>query len=160
MKNNLCESKQVFMKSKIILSIVVILLASLGCKTISNVNIPLSTATMTLMSPTNTANVTEQVWAQLIMVDTKDEAVQVFDRLSKGEDWNKIAAEVSTDTNTADIGGDLGWFGRGVMVKEFETVAFSLEVGAISQPVKTDFGYAIIRVLGHEFRSVNITATP
>ena len=80
--------------------------------------------------------------------------------MGKGEDWNKIAAEVSTDTNTADFGGDLGWFGRGVMVKEFEDAAFSLEVGAISQPVKTDFGYAIIRVLGHEFRSVNITVTP
>lgn len=160
MKNKLCEPNRGFMKSKIILSIVVVLLASLACKAVSNINIPLPTATMTLMFPTNTANVTEQVWAQLIMVDTEDEAIQVLDRLGKGEDWNKIAAEVSTDTNTADIGGDLGWFGRGVMVKEFEDAAFSLKVGEISQPVKTYFGYAIIRVLGHEFRSVNITATP
>ena len=148
------------MKSKIILSIVVILLASLACKTFSNVNIPLSTATMTVMSPTNTANVTEQVWAQLIIVDAEDEAIPVLDRLGKGEDWNKIAAEVSTNTNTSKNGGDLGWFARGVMVKEFEDAAFSLKIGEISQPVKTDFGYAIIRVLGHEFRSVNITATP
>jgi parvulin-like peptidyl-prolyl isomerase len=148
------------MKSKMLLSIVATFLVSLACKAFSNVSIPLSTATMTVMSPTNTANVTEQVWAQLIIVDTEEEAMQVLDRLGKGEDWNKIAAEVSTDTNTSKNGGDLGWFARGVMVKEFEDAAFSLKVGAISRPVKTDFGYAIIRVLGHEFRSVNITATP
>jgi len=149
------------MKSKIILSIVVTLLVSLACKTFSNVNIPLPTATMTVMSPTNAANVTEQVWAQHILVDTEGEALQVLDRLSKGEDWNKIAAEVSTDSYSKDNnGGDLGWFGRGVMVKEFEDAAFSLKVGEISQPVKTAFGYHIIHILGHEFRSVNITATP
>jgi parvulin-like peptidyl-prolyl isomerase len=97
-----------FMKSKIITSIVVILLASLACKTFSNVNIPLSTATMAVMSPTNTANAIEQVWAQLIIVDTEDEAIQVLDRLGRGGDWNKIAAEVSTDINTSKNGGDLG----------------------------------------------------
>ncbi len=148
------------MKSKTIFLLVVTLLVSLACKTLSGENMFLQTATVTVISPTETSNITEQVWAQLILVDTESEAIQVLNRLGKGEDWNKIATEVSTDTNTRNNGGDLGWFARGVIVKEVEDAAFSLKVGEISQPVKTDFGYAIIRVIGHEFRSVNKTPTP
>ena len=74
----------------------------------------------------------------------------VRQRLLNGEDFAKVAAEVSIDTGTKDKGGDLGWFGKGAMVAEFEAAAFSQKVGEIGQPVKSQFGYHIIQVLAHE----------
>jgi parvulin-like peptidyl-prolyl isomerase len=63
-----------------------------------------------------------------------------------GEDFAEVAKEMSEDPGSAENGGDLGCFGKGQMVPEFEEAAFSLEVGEVSQPVKTDFGYHIIQV--------------
>ncbi len=74
-------------------------------------------------------------------------AQEIKARLDAGEDFEALAKEYSDDPVSAENGGDLGWFGRGVMVKEFEDAAFALEPGEISDPVKTPFGYHIIQVL-------------
>jgi len=88
-----------------------------------------------------------QVHARHILVKTEEEAKQARQRLLNGEDFAKVAEEVSTDTGSAKNGGDLGWFGLGKMVPEFEKVAFNQPIGEISEPVKSQFGYHIIEVL-------------
>ena len=99
--------------------------------------------------------VQEQVWARHILVSTEDEANQVLTRLKAGEDFATLAAQISTDTGSAQKGGDLGWFGHGAMLQEFETAAFGLKVGELSLPIKTTAGVHIIQALGHENRQLN-----
>ena len=77
----------------------------------------------------------------------QSEAIAILDRIKQGEKFGKLAKELSIDSGSAKRDGNLGYFGRGKMVKEFETVAFSLEVGKISEPVKTQYGYHIIKRL-------------
>ncbi|HVC35000.1 MAG TPA: peptidylprolyl isomerase, partial [Chloroflexota bacterium] len=92
----------------------------------------------------------EQIHARHILVATEAQAASIRAQLEKGGDFTALAKQYSTDTGTKDQGGDLGWFGRGVMVPEFEQAAFSLKVGEIAQPVKTQFGYHIIQVLAKD----------
>lgn len=73
-------------------------------------------------------------------------ATELYDRLVKGEDFGKLAREYSKDPGSAANGGDLGWFGRQRMVKEFEDACFSGAVNQIQKPVKTSYGYHIIKV--------------
>ncbi len=81
-----------------------------------------------------------------ILVKTEKEVNTVLERLKKGEKFSAIAKDVSL-CPSKKRGGDLGTFGRGQMVKEFEKVAFVLDKGQISGIVKTKFGYHIIRRL-------------
>jgi peptidyl-prolyl cis-trans isomerase D len=75
-------------------------------------------------------------------------AMKIYDELKTGADFEKLAKEYSKDPGSAKKGGDLGWFGRGRMVKEFDNAVFTGSVGVIQKPVKTNFGYHIIKVTG------------
>ena len=81
-----------------------------------------------------------------ILVKNLTEAQAVMEQLKKGESFGKIAQEKSLCPSKKK-GGDLGLFGHGQMVREFEQVAFALQKGEMSQPVKTEFGYHIIKRL-------------
>ncbi|RKZ00413.1 MAG: hypothetical protein DRQ13_00505 [Ignavibacteriae bacterium] len=77
-----------------------------------------------------------------------DEANRIYDELINGADFNLLAAENSGDPGSAARGGDLGWFGKGAMVKEFDEACFSGNLNEIQKPLKTNFGYHIIKVTG------------
>ena len=83
-----------------------------------------------------------------ILVEKHSEAIILLERIQKGEKFGKLAREFSLDTGSAKRDGNLGYFGRGKMVKEFEKSAFNLQTGQISEPVKTQYGYHIIKRLG------------
>jgi parvulin-like peptidyl-prolyl isomerase len=82
-------------------------------------------------------------------LDTKQsraKAEDVLKRVRAGEDFSKLAKEFSTDPGSKDKGGDLGWFGHGQMVPEFDKAAFALQPGQVSDIVESQFGYHIIKV--------------
>ncbi|RKL62529.1 peptidylprolyl isomerase [Thermoanaerobacteraceae bacterium SP2] len=89
-----------------------------------------------------------EIRASHILVPTEDEANKVLAEIKAGEDFAELAKKYSTDPGSKDKGGDLGYFGKGKMVPEFEKAAFALKQGEVSQPVKTQFGYHIIKVTG------------
>ncbi len=88
----------------------------------------------------------DKVHCAHILVKTEQEAKSILDQLNSGTSFSKIAMEKSLCPSKGR-GGDLGMFGRGQMVREFEKAAFTLQKGQISQPVKTEFGWHIIKRL-------------
>jgi len=88
----------------------------------------------------------EEIRASHILVADEETAQEILDQLHGGADFTELAKEHSIDTASAKEGGDLGWFSRGKMVKEFEEAAFALEVGEISEIVETQYGYHIIQL--------------
>ncbi|WP_047982509.1 peptidylprolyl isomerase [Ornithinibacillus contaminans] len=86
-----------------------------------------------------------EIRASHILVEDEATANEVKQKLDDGADFAELAKEYSTD-GSKDSGGDLGYFATGKMVKEFEDAAFALDAGEISEPVKSEFGYHIIKV--------------
>lgn len=86
-----------------------------------------------------------KVRASHILVETEQEAKDLMSQINSEDDFAKLAAEHSLCPSGAN-GGDLGFFGRGMMVKPFEDAAFSLEIGKVSEPVQTQFGWHLILV--------------
>ena len=80
---------------------------------------------------------TNKIKCSHILVEKQSQAIAILDRIKQGEKFGKLAKELSIDSGSAKRDGNLGYFGRGKMVKEFEAIAFKLEVGKISEPVKT-----------------------
>ena len=86
-----------------------------------------------------------KVRARHILVKTENEANEILDELNHGKTFEEKAKEKSL-CPSGKKGGDLGWFGRGPMVKEFEDLAFSMEKGEVSKPFKTQFGWHIMKL--------------
>jgi len=88
-----------------------------------------------------------KIRASHILVEKQSQAIKVQEELKAGANFSELARKYST-CPSGKRGGDLGQFGRGQMVKEFEVVAFALKPGQVSEPVKTKFGYHIIKRTG------------
>jgi|TARA_B110000211_G_scaffold197443_1_gene226984 peptidyl-prolyl cis-trans isomerase C len=87
--------------------------------------------------------------ARHILVETEDECNALKDKINAGEDFADVAKEHSSCPSKAQ-GGDLGQFGPGMMVKEFDEVVFSAPVSSLQGPVKTQFGYHLLEVTSRE----------
>lgn len=88
-----------------------------------------------------------KVKASHILVEKQSQALKVLEELKAGADFRELAKKYST-CPSGKKGGDLGQFGRGQMVREFEQAVFALKTGQVSEPVKTQFGYHIIKRTG------------
>ncbi len=90
---------------------------------------------------------TDRIKCAHILVAKQSEAENILTKLKQGQKFGKLAKELSIDAPSAKRNGSLGYFRKGTMIKEFEKVAFSLAVNHVSEPVKTRFGYHIIKRL-------------
>jgi len=88
-----------------------------------------------------------EIRASHILVETEDQAKDIVKRIKAGEDFAKLATELSKDPGSGQQGGDLGFFTKERMVPEFSTAAFALAAGQVSDPVKSQFGYHIIKLV-------------
>jgi peptidyl-prolyl cis-trans isomerase C len=87
----------------------------------------------------------KKVQARHILVASKEKAEEIKKKIDEGEDFSKLAEEFS-ECPSKKRGGDLGWFGKGAMVRPFEVAAFTAEEGQVVGPVKTEFGWHVIYV--------------
>ena len=87
-----------------------------------------------------------EIRASHILVETEDQAKDIEKRLKAGEDFAKLATELSKDPGSGKQGGDLGFFTKERMVPEFSTAAFALAINEVSAPVKSQFGYHVIKL--------------
>ena len=94
---------------------------------------------------TETIKSLEEFNASHILVESEKEALNILSSLKAGSNFSKLAQEKSTGPSGPN-GGQLGWFGPGQMVPEFEAAVFVLEIGGISQPVKTQFGWHLVKL--------------
>jgi len=94
---------------------------------------------------TETIQSLEEFNASHILVESEKEALKILNSLKAGSDFSKLAQEKSTGPSGPN-GGQLGWFGPGQMVPEFEAAVLVLEIGGISQPVKTQFGWHLVKL--------------
>jgi len=93
--------------------------------------------------------VADKIKCYHILVKKQSEALLILEKLKKGEGFSNLAKEFSIDKGSGKKGGDLGFFGKGMMVKPFEEAAFKLKKGEVTaEPVKTEFGYHIIKRSG------------
>ena len=139
------EKGEIFMKKIwfIIALALVISVASYGMKTIASTD-----TSSTSASDSATLAEVKEVRAAHILVDKEVDAIHIRKEIVDGKkDFYQAAREYSKCPSGRN-GGDLGWFGKGMMVQEFEKVAFSTPEGQVSQPVKTQFGWHIIKVIG------------
>jgi peptidyl-prolyl cis-trans isomerase C len=88
----------------------------------------------------------EEVSARHILVETEDQAKALKEKLKNGADFAQLAKENSKDPGSKDDGGNLGYFGHGQMVPQFEDVVFKLQKGEVSDPVKTQFGWHLVKL--------------
>lgn len=91
-------------------------------------------------------NMKQEVQAKHILVEDEETANEVIEKLSNDGDFATLAKEYSTDSSSAENGGNLDYFSTGDMVYPFEQAAYNLEVGEVSEPVQSDYGYHIIKV--------------
>ena len=89
--------------------------------------------------------VAPSAWASHILVNSKSEAIQLKQKISKLKEFQKLARKKST-CPSSQKGGDLGWFRKGMMVREFDEAVWNLPLSTTSEPVKSQFGYHLIWV--------------
>jgi peptidyl-prolyl cis-trans isomerase C len=88
----------------------------------------------------------EEVKARHILVESKEKATELYEKIVHGADFAQLAKEYSKDPGSKDQGGDLGYFSRGQMVPQFEDAAFALKKDEVGQPFETQFGWHIIKL--------------
>ena len=89
--------------------------------------------------------VAPSAWASHILVNSKSEAIQVKQNISKLKEFQQMARKKST-CPSSQKGGDLGWFRKGMMVKEFDDAVWNIPLSTTSEPIKSQFGYHLIWV--------------